>query len=621
VLAPLVQRPPNPEDAIAIAEALAKPRSDRQNNRARERVGAVLLRGLQSDPAMRFASMDALLAALKPRPRGRRGVWAAAVSGALATAALLAWPNLAAGTVAAVAAPSLPDLEASTAALGDPTTDALLRLAGASRDRPENRDAYRQLAWSRLKSITDPYTQARLRLSLGIVALERHRDTTAQRHLQASAQLADQVGADELAARAHTQMARALVDREPSRALESVRFASAALERLDPPPPRRVVDLALTEAKVHQALGDHDAAIATVDRAIALGKQHALPRRYDGLHIRCVLFLMEGNYREGRRSCSRAVEQAVALGAAGRDQLPIRGNLMTAAMGIGDLPGALAQGEALLPLAIAEYGPNGLVVIQHRVNLIDLSLSKDDIAGAKRMLQENHDSLECCHPDAYEERATNYAGFGFIALRGDLQEAKRWYSKALVEIESNGAASFPKTVDWRAQLSHVERMLGSYPRARRHADTAIESARAIGPTANSGLSLALSLRADINIHDERFEDAREDLLESLDAGMGTRESPHPTQALAVKKLALVEVTLGNAAEARRLLGQMLATLEGAGLGSSTKWVECRYALAQVLRESDADSNEAVALARETLAVAREGRNPDLVSALERFVEE
>ena len=572
VLASSVDRAPNPENAIAIAEALADAGIDH--------VGATLLRGLQPDPAMRFASMDALLADLQPRRRGRHVAGAAIATGVLASAALLAWPNLPTETAAAVAAPDLSVLETHPTA-ADPTTDALLRLVAASQNQPEVRNAYQQLAWTRLDSATDAHTKARLHLSLGTVALTRLQDSTAQRHLLSAAQLADQAGADEVAMRAHTNLARALVDHEPSRALESVRFANAALGRLDPPPAAAVFELALNEAFVHQALGEHDAALAAVDRAIALGEEHPVPRSYNAPLTRCTLKMMQGDYGEAARSCTRALDQAVAAGASERDVLPIRGNLMTAAMGMGDLPRAVAEGEALSPIVVAEHGPDGLVVVEHRVNLIDLYLAKNDNVAAKRMLQENLESLECCHPGAYAQRATNYAGFGYLELSGDVQLAKRWYSKALVEMESNGAASHPKTVKYRAQLSFVERQLGSYVRARRHADAAVESARAIGPTANDGLSLALSYRAGLSMLEERFEDAREDLLESLDAGMGTRESPHPTQAPVVEKLARVESALGNRAEARRLLGQMLATLDEAGLGDSRHAAGCQGALAEI----------------------------------------
>ena len=569
---------PRPEAAPDIAAMLASepPRG------LHPRVGTALLRGLSPEPSSRFASMDALLAALRPKATSGWRAWLGAVGVAAAAIAVISYGRV----VPAASRVEAPDVRFASGAVEtspDAGMLAALRLSRAARrgDRLDDAEAFARLAWS-LGASTDR-ARAELELEVGHIALERSRTSEAERRLVAALDHAERARWDEGIAYAHIAMIKALEqgpDQRPA-ALEHERFARAALSRLDHEVPYLQFHLELVMGGVELLAGNLDRAEQLTEAAATIGEAHDIPDRYWALFDLCRIAMAQREYEEGQARCEQSLEVAQSLGASVRDLLLIRGNLKDFATLRGDFTQALAQGEALLPLIESHYGPNDERMVQTLFNVAMLRDSTGDPEGAFALYERAIEVLERWHPEDRLMLAKTFAGLAQAkAMHGDLAEAETWYSKALVEVESAAQGDDPSTVQWRAQLGGIEMERKRPDAALRQLDAAIAAAERIGEPARAGLATALAYRGRIRFDRRELESARTDLLASIDAGLGTLEALHPDQVWEARVLAEVEEARGNEAAAREILRSILASLEAAGLQGDPRWAEIDRWLAE-----------------------------------------
>lgn len=519
------RRPFAGETVAALIDAVTRgePRSPPPERRVPLRIARVVMRGLARDPARRWPSIDALVAALERGP-GRARLWAAAAGLVLAGAGVAA--------LMTAAEPPCARAGAELEGLWDTTRRDAMHAAFLATGAP-----FAAAAWTRSEQQLDAYlaawremrresceathvqhTQSMALLDLRTICLDRRREAVraltllfaeadadvVERAVQASGELAPLATCGDIEAltravappedpevRRRVEALRGLLDQ--ARALlstgkyvsgrDQALYVVAAAGPFDYPP--LTAEALVLAAELHDAAGEPFAAEQTLHAAI----RSASAGTRDDLLAQAWIDLMHvaglqlGRFAEAK-DWGRVADAAVVR--------------------VGDPPllrARLLAGEGALLKAAGAYAPalakfRAALALQEQVLPADdprLADSWTNVGNASRELGDFAGALECHeraldlrlrafgpdHPEVAQ--AHNHLGFALADL-GRHAEALEQHTRALEIVREALPPGHPVAATIEMSMGSARTQAGDLPAARAHYEAVLQAwTRTLGP--------------------------------------------------------------------------------------------------------------------------------------------
>lgn len=554
-------------EALAFAVTMGKVRPPPRDSRVPPWLRQVLLRGLATDPAQRFPSMDALLAAMARDPAVRRRRWAGAALGVAVVAVAVA---------AMVAARSRADqiCRGGDARMAGVWDDG--RRAEVERAFLASRLPYAAEAWRLAQGVLDRYAtswlgmyrdaceatqlrreQSEALLDLRMACLERRR--------QELSALTDLLAAAD--AKVIENVAQAVAGQTPVAACADVAALSSGGRLPADPALRR---------RVEAAQGD----LARVKAATDAGKlREALARAPEVVRL--------------ARELGHPTTLAEALAA----KSYVHQRLEQA-------PEAEADLMETIPAALAAHHDEALAAAFARlVSVVGVNQSRPE--EGRRWAQFAHASLAALGPGHEALEATLINNEGMLAsARGDTAEAIRLDERALALRERVLGPAHPTTAASLLNLAADCYAVGDYDRAAALFRRAVEvTEAAVGPS-HPQVGQALTGEGAVLLDSGRPSDALRALTRAraiLEAAVGA-DSVMVADALSNQALALLRLERPD--EALVAQERALAMYRGA-LGPRDAYVAAALANLAEIRFRQRDPERALELARQAAAMFEE----------------
>jgi tetratricopeptide (TPR) repeat protein len=537
-------------------------------------VRAIVLRGLRHDPAERFPSMDALVAALETDPvllRRRRLAGGALV--AVSGLALWAWLR-----PAPAAAPACDSGATRMAGVWDRDVRLRVHLALLATGRPYAEDTYARVGQALDGYVGDWSTMYREAC-----------EATAVHHTQSEALLDRRMlcldhrlsGLRALTTILQGPIDPALLSRAIGAAQQLDSIAACAdvealTAALEPPvgaeARARVAELRdhLTAAKVLDTTGHIRSSRAVVEAALVEARAvDDPPALAEALYLAADAEQRTGDYAAAERNAKEGLEVAARAHAVGVETRLAGLALLV----VGWREGRVEEALAFAPFARAaaaaagqDFAAQSLVYV-HLANLLlrhgDLEEGRSNAARALELAEKG------AGPDGYDTAlAHNQLGLGLM----DLER----YDEALPELRASRAIfervlgpDHPNIAGTTANICGLLHEVGRYPEALVECQRACAIfTRSVGPDSPE-LALALMNTGDVLLEMQRPLEAMDPLRRALAIKERKLGPDHPETETSVFEVATALGTLGRHEEALALLRRALAGFE-AKLGPASE---------------------------------------------------
>ena len=538
-------------------------------------VHAILLRGLAPRPADRWASMDALITALRDDPaarrrRIRRVLLAALGVLALTGVAAAGWLRPPAQDAAAVCQSAAGEL----AEIWNDTTRQTVRSAFMATGRPHAETTYRRVAaaldryagaWTAMRTEACEATQVRKQQPAQVLALR-------MRCLD----------------RRHGQLA----------ALLSLFTRDVDAEVLD-----RSVDAALGLLPIAYC-GDVEALLA----AVPPPEDPTLRRRVDALHAR--LDQADALHRAGKYHTALEAAEAARADTGDLTYAPIRARAMVAVGKLRAHTDEMTGAEAMLrqALPVAAEARDDALLARAWAALLDAITQQGRYSEAE-VLQMGALTAAARTDDALA-RAKVMDSVGTLLVElAHLKDARAYYERALATKEQALGPDHPEVAKSLNNLAGVLDGMAAYADARTRYERALAILeRALGPD-HPNVAMVHNNLGQVLQNMSALEEARAHLERALTIWEQTLGPDHPSMYLALNNLGSVLLSTGEYEQARAHYERALAVLEGAR-GSDYPGLSTPLANLAVALMRLEDYEQARALMERALVLDQAALGPD-----------